>query len=298
MPWVEGKVWDLRWRQVWVQLLFCRRSLPGQKSEIVSLHKYLGEEWSNRDLHSRDSWWSRMIAKKYHRKREISGKIGGSPTFSEFFNYQYLRGRSTQVRNDLTKWHSPRMWISVYWLSRLMSGFGIPCQYHWSSIIDHLFARRKLQCWLQFISEPCHEMLEIPREKVCAHLLDDYFVSNIDCSLLQDEYQPRLRCDAFRFSESIRSVLHAREIISRNCWLLSKKFLLSQPHAIASREFSCPQIRHLSFIPLKYHSESRLSQSSDKLIRSLWIIERFNENCSEITGAPHEENSSFHLSYA
>jgi hypothetical protein len=52
---------------------------------------------------------------------------------------------------------------------------------------------------LQFISELCQDILEIPREKVCVNLLDDYFVPNLDFSLLQNEGQPRLRYVALKF---------------------------------------------------------------------------------------------------
>jgi hypothetical protein len=36
-------------------------------------------------------------------------------------------------------------------------------------------------------------------EKVCVNLLDDYFISDICFSLLQDEHQPPLRSDALKF---------------------------------------------------------------------------------------------------
>jgi hypothetical protein len=84
--------------------------------DTASLHKYLGEWWQ----------W------KYRGKREIYGDTRRDSTFPEFFKYQYVRVSSTSVWNDLIKRHYLRMWI--YWISRLVSGFGIPCQYHRSLV--------------------------------------------------------------------------------------------------------------------------------------------------------------------
>jgi hypothetical protein len=65
-------------------------------------------------------------------------------------------------------------------------------------MIDHLLTRRRSSSSLPFISELFHDMLAIPLKKLCVNLLGDYFMLKIDFSLLQDEYQPRLRCDVLK----------------------------------------------------------------------------------------------------
>jgi hypothetical protein len=42
-------------------------------------------------------------------------------------------------------------------------------------------------------------MLVIPSAQLCMNLFDDYFWPNIDFSLLQDEYRPRLRRGVLKF---------------------------------------------------------------------------------------------------
>jgi hypothetical protein len=77
-----------------------------------------------------------------------------------------------------------------------MAEFGIPRQYHRSFVRSpkpSMFIAIDLGTVLRY------DMREIPREKVYVNMLDDYFVPTIYFSLLKDEYQPRLRCDALKF---------------------------------------------------------------------------------------------------
>jgi hypothetical protein len=77
-----------------------------------------------------------------------------------------------------------------------MPEFDIRYQYHRSFV---RMPKPSMFIAIYVRTMPRYDMREIPREKVCVNLLDDYFMPTIYFSLLKDEYQPRLRCDALKF---------------------------------------------------------------------------------------------------
>jgi hypothetical protein len=132
-----------------------------------------------------------MITMKIIESDEISSEDSQSLISSEFFKHQYPWVQSMKVEKHWIKLHNLVLWIQ--WLSGWMSEFKIGYQYHQSFVSSQrssLFIAVYLET-LPWCANHCPEELYV-------NLSHNYFTSNINRSLSQDQNLAQLQYDTLR----------------------------------------------------------------------------------------------------